>query len=130
MEIPPDSAYVLSLMKTTLRILGYTNRDLERNLKLSGSYMSRLFSGDMGLHFQHILDISRAIGLTPQELVTLAYPEMLTPPTGEAALRYEALLDETPAGPLGPAAPAPPDPTLVRAVEEVVSTLLGRIAPS
>jgi hypothetical protein len=127
MEIPPDSAYVLSLMKTTLRLLGVTNRDLERSLKLSGSYMSRLFSGEMGLHFQHILDISRAIGLTPQEMVTLAYPEMLLPPTGEAALRYGSILDETPAGPLDGEEPAPPDPTLVRAVETVVGALLGRI---
>src|SRR5262245_10718831 len=120
MEIPPESAHVLNVVKTILRLLEQTNRDLERHLGLSGSYMSRLFSGDMALHFQHLLDISRTLGLAPQELVTLAYPEILDPPTGEAARRYWAVLEpfKSPAEALGQAVPEEPPPALVQAVEE------------
>ncbi|HZF11835.1 MAG TPA: hypothetical protein VFE33_23865 [Thermoanaerobaculia bacterium] len=126
MEIPPDSAHFLTVVKTVLRLLGQTNRDLERHLELSGSYMSRLFSGDIELRFQHILDISRTLGLAPQELVMLAYPEILTPPTGEAALRLWSLLEpfKSPAEALGQVAPEAPHPALVQAVEGVVGALL------
>jgi len=131
MEIPPETAHFLSVLKTVLRLLGQTNRDVERHLGLSGSYMSRLFSGDIELRFQHIVDISRVLGLTPEELVTLAYPEILSPPTGEAALRYWAVLEpfKSPAEALGQTAPEVPSPALVRAVEEVVASLLRRMQP-
>src|SRR6185369_6788928 len=87
----PEERHVLSILKTTMRVLGYSNRDIERELGLSGSYLSRLFSGDIDLRFSHILNISRAMGLAPEEILLLAYPHTEAPKS-EAASRWAASL--------------------------------------
>jgi transcriptional regulator with XRE-family HTH domain len=127
----PDEQHVLTLLKTTMRVLGYSNRDVERELGLSGSYLSRLFSGDIDLRFSHIVKISRAMGLAPEEILLLAYPPSQAAKS-EAARRLAASLEaleprETPL-------PTPAQPRLTRqeqqmaeAVEEVVASMLGKL---
>jgi transcriptional regulator with XRE-family HTH domain len=82
---------MLTMLKTAMRVLGYTNRDVERKLGLSSSYLSRLFSGMIELKYQHIVDIARAIGMEPEEILYLAFPQPRQPPT-EAAARIRALI--------------------------------------
>jgi transcriptional regulator with XRE-family HTH domain len=94
----PEVEHMLTMIKTAMRVLGYTNRDVERKLGLSSSYLSRLFSGLIDLKFQHIIDIAGAIEMDPVELIYFAYPQPKQPPS-KAATRMRTLIG-------GPAMPA------------------------
>jgi len=118
------------MLKTAMRVLGYTNRDVERKLGLSSSYLSRLFSGMIELKYQHIVDIARAIGMEPEEILYLAFPQPRQPPT-ESAARIRALIGS----PQQPAAapthayvppPAPSGPTQ-REIEEMMTRTIRRL---
>ena len=116
----PEEQHVLAVLKTTLRVLGVTNRDVERRLGLSGSYLSRLFSGDIDLRFSHLVSIARALGMEPEELLWLAYPQDEASSSPRLVLPLEAtvervvarLLRQLSAGlaglPGGPRNPPPP----------------------
>lgn len=131
--MPPEEKHVLSVLKTTMRVLGYSNRDLERKLKLSGSYLSRLFSGDLDLRFSHILDLSRAMGLAPEEMLRLVYPSE-PGPKSPAAKRLEGYLQSLRA-PTEPGEPGnAPKPTrqeieMGEAIEAVLSGMLEKLGP-
>jgi transcriptional regulator with XRE-family HTH domain len=75
----PEVEHMLHILKTTMRLLGVTNRDVERKLGLSSSYLSRLFSGNIELRYEHIVDIAGALGLRPEEILHLAYSELPEP---------------------------------------------------
>ncbi len=81
---------MLSVLKTAMRVLGFTNRDIERQLGLSSSYLSRLFSGTIELRFEHIVEIARAMGLEPAEILSFSYPQRREP--SAAALRLRELM--------------------------------------
>lgn len=70
----PEVEHMIGTLKTAMRLLGYTNRDIERKMGWSSSYLSRLFSGGMELRYEHIVDIARSMGLEPEEILRLAYP--------------------------------------------------------
>jgi transcriptional regulator with XRE-family HTH domain len=93
----PETEHIIQILRSALRVLGFTNREVEKKLGVSGGYLTRLFNGTMELRFEHIVDIARAIGLEPQEIFELAYPQPRQPPT-EAAQR----LRETFAPPQSP----------------------------
>jgi hypothetical protein len=127
----PEEKHVLSVLKTTMRVLGFSNRDLERELKLSGSYLSRLFSGDIDLRFSHILDLSRAMGLAPEEVLLLAYPP-IEGPKSPAAQRLAAFLERRQVPPEGPAPAAPTreEIEMEAAIEGVLSGILEQLTPA
>jgi len=124
----PEERHVLSILKTTMRVLGYSNRDIERELGLSGSYLSRLFSGDIDLRFSHILNISRAMGLAPEEILLLAYPHTEAPKS-EAAQRLAASLEplEAPRPARGKPRRTPSEQQMEEAVEQTVAGMLGKL---
>ncbi|HEX7183299.1 MAG TPA: helix-turn-helix transcriptional regulator [Thermoanaerobaculia bacterium] len=102
---PRDKEAIERLIRkltTAMRVLGVSNREVERRIGLSPSYLSRLFNGLIELRVEHVLAISRAIGLSPGELFALAYPQQGEPPS-EAAARLRKVLEDL-ALPL----PAPP----------------------
>jgi transcriptional regulator with XRE-family HTH domain len=75
----PEVEHMLHILKTTMRLLGVTNRDVERKLGLSSSYLSRLFSSSIELRYEHIVDIAGALGMRPEEILYLAYSELPEP---------------------------------------------------
>lgn len=77
-----------AILRTAMRILGFKNADVERKLGWSTSYLSRLFSGGIELRYEHVLDISGALGLRPDELFRFAYPDRGEDPS-DAALRLK-----------------------------------------
>lgn len=126
-----------------MRSLEYTNRDVERKLGLSGSYLSRLFSGLVDLKVDHIVSISRAVGLEPEEMFQFAFPKRKRSPTVAALRVREALAqarqDEGEAGD-GPleeldddAAPPPalrnslPPSELEQAMERLMARTIRRL---
>jgi len=76
-----ESRRILELLSTLIRILGLSNREIERRVGLSPSYLSRLFGGYLELKMEHVLEIGRALGLEPQEFFELAYPKSSEPPS-------------------------------------------------
>jgi len=72
---------ILDLLRTLIRILGLSNREIERRAGFSPSYLSRLFGNYLELKYEHVLEISRALGITPRELFELAYHDHAETPT-------------------------------------------------
>lgn len=89
----PEVEHMIGTLKTTMRLLGYTNRDIERKMGWSSSYLSRLFSGGMELRYEHIVDIARAMGLEPEEILRLAYPTQKKP-ASDNMQRIQGILGE------------------------------------
>jgi transcriptional regulator with XRE-family HTH domain len=82
---------LLNVLRTAMKILDITNREVEKKLGLSYGYLSRLFAGAIELKIEHILDICGAIGLRPAEFFHLAYPRVPVPGTPAAAKLRDVL---------------------------------------
>jgi transcriptional regulator with XRE-family HTH domain len=90
---------LITILKTAMRVLGVTNREVERKLGMSPSYLTRVFSGGIELKAEHLIHIPRAIGLEPAEFFHLAYPKRNEPASRAALTLRETLqqLGTTPA---------------------------------
>lgn len=120
---------MLQVLKTIMRILGYTNRDIERKLGLSSSYLSRLFSGGLELRFEHIVNIARAMGLEPQEVFYFAYPQPQEPPSEALARLRKATGGFQPAPPAAALPPAyPTEEEIERLTAKALRKLFGGFA--
>lgn len=131
---------MLSVLKTAMRVLGFTNRDIERQLGLSSSYLSRLFSGTIELRFEHIVEIARAMGLEPAEILSFSYPQRREP--SAAALRLRELMGSFQGAPAAAAPPAavsapsltgasqapPSEAELERLMAKTIRRLFGELA--
>jgi transcriptional regulator with XRE-family HTH domain len=73
-NIPPDIAHVLARLKLAIQALGYSLRDVERSLKTSDGYLSRVFLGAIELKMDHIIGIAKALQMAPEELMAFVYP--------------------------------------------------------
>jgi transcriptional regulator with XRE-family HTH domain len=82
---------LLNVLRTAMKILDITNREIEKKLGLSYGYLSRLFAGAIELKVEHILDICGAIGLRPAEFFHLAYPRVPLPGTAAAVKLRDVL---------------------------------------
>jgi transcriptional regulator with XRE-family HTH domain len=96
---------LLNVLRTSIRLLGLTNREIERRLGLTPSYVSRIFSGTIELKMEHVLAIARAMGLEPWEFFELAYPRR-SDPTSESFRAIRTLLRDMQPPPEPPARPA------------------------
>jgi transcriptional regulator with XRE-family HTH domain len=130
----PETQRLLNLLKVSLKILGVTHRDLARRLKMSPSYVSKLFSGASDLRLDHIVRICRAVDLEPSEFFGLAYPRQpLSGSASRAAAKLGELLQNTQLPP--PPAPKPEEPKLSeeklhRMLEEALEKMLRRSGAS
>lgn len=115
-----ETQHMLQVLKAIMRLLGFTNRDVERKLGLCNSYLSRLFSGGMELRFDHIVQISKAMGLRPEEVFLFAYSQPQEPPS-EALLRLRQTT-----GAFARAAPAPPPQARPAPSEADLERLMAR----
>lgn len=95
---------LLNVLRTAIRLLGLTNREIERRLGMTPSYLSRLFNGTIELKVEHVVSIARAIGIAPAEFFGLAYPRLPDPPSESYQTIRTLLRDMQP--PDSPAKPA------------------------
>lgn len=102
----PETEHMIRTLRTAMRSLGFTNREVEKRLGVSGGYLTRLFSGVMELRFEHIVQIAKTIGMEPSEIFQLAYPPSGIPPTA-ASQRLRELGDRLHAGAAPSARPEP-----------------------
>jgi transcriptional regulator with XRE-family HTH domain len=71
--------YVLDRIKIAIRGLGLSVRDIEKRLGYSFGYLSRVFSGNIELKMEHIVDIARSLEMDPEELLAFVYPTLKEP---------------------------------------------------
>jgi transcriptional regulator with XRE-family HTH domain len=104
---------LLELLRTLMRMLGFSNREVERRMGLNHGSVSRVFSGIIEAKLELVLGAVKAIGLEHDEFFAFAYPELRPPEQeSEAARKIRSMLEDLrPTGSrLGRPAPAPVEP--------------------
>jgi transcriptional regulator with XRE-family HTH domain len=94
-SMTPESEHMIKVLKTAMRVLGYKYQDVEKKLGVAPGYMGRLFRGVIQLRFDHIVEITQAIGLKPEEIFQLAFPQPPQPPS-EGAQRLRQMAHSLP----------------------------------
>jgi transcriptional regulator with XRE-family HTH domain len=84
---------VIRRLRTAMRLLGFTNREIERRLGYTPSYLTRLLSGEIELRFEHIVEIASAMGMTAEEFFQFAYPDR-PGERSEPAIQLAEILEE------------------------------------
>lgn len=84
---------ITELIQALQRVLGRSNRDLERELGVHPSYLSRVFNGTTELRLTHVLALSAALGLRWDEFFRIAYPSVPQPPS-EAASELQRVFQD------------------------------------
>jgi transcriptional regulator with XRE-family HTH domain len=87
----PETQHLLNVLRSVVRVLGYTYNDIAGKLGVGSGYLSRLFAGKIELKVDHVVSIAKAIGLEPEEILNLAWPQPKNPPS-LAAARYRELV--------------------------------------
>jgi len=121
-----ESQRILLLLSTLIRVLRLSNREIERRVGLSPSYLSRLFGGYLELKMEHILEISRALGLEPEEFFELAYPKSSEPPS-ESMKKIRAIGDSLrPSRPVAEPAPQPSPGITAEELERLIQEAIRK----
>jgi transcriptional regulator with XRE-family HTH domain len=87
----PETRHLIEVLKRAIEAAGRKNGDVERALRMSPGYLSRLFAGNIALRFEHIVKIAGALGLSPAEIFQALYPVPKDPPTASMVRLQEAL---------------------------------------
>ena len=119
---------LLLVLRTAIRLLGLTNREVERRLGMTPSYLGRLFGGTIELKVEHVLAISRALGMAPAEFFELAYPRRPDPPSESAKTIRKLLRDMQPLEPEVRPAAAITEEELQRKIQDSVRQALRDLA--
>jgi transcriptional regulator with XRE-family HTH domain len=129
----PETQHLLNVLRAALRTLGFTYNDVAAKLGVGSGYLSRLFAGKIELKVDHVVNIARAIGFAPEEILQLAFPQPKSPPT-LAAARYRELSAGVDPGrppfvPRSMAGPAVGEGDVEAAVTKALQKLLAPAAP-
>ena len=102
-----ETRRLMELFGTLSRLLGYSNREIERRAGLTHSWASKVFMGEAEPKVDLLLKVIEAIGLDYGEFFELAYGDRRKRPT-EAAQRIRRMLEGLQPSPLfgTPEAPA------------------------
>ena len=118
---------MIQVLRTVMRLLGLRQTQVERALGWSASSLSKLLTGRAELRFEHIVDVSRAMGLEPQEVLRFAYPDWGEPPS-EAGRRVREVTGKlVPPNPPAPPAPQPEARLTEKDVERMVVRTMRRM---
>jgi transcriptional regulator with XRE-family HTH domain len=90
--------YVLDALKSAIKILGFTVRDIENKLRYSHGYLSRVFSGTIELKMEHVIDIATALEVDPEELLAFVYPTLKDPASPAAYELWQRVGGQPPVG--------------------------------
>jgi len=127
----PETQHLLTVLRSVIRVLGYTYSDIAGKLGVGSGYLSRLFAGKIELKVDHVVSIAKAIGLEPEEILQLAWPQPKNPPSLGAARYRELVAGSEPARrPASWAAEPPPaEGDVEAAVAKALQRLLAPAAP-
>jgi transcriptional regulator with XRE-family HTH domain len=87
---------LLDILHTFMRMLGISNREVERRLDLKHGTISRLLGGQIEAKLELVLSVARAIGLEYEEFFAFAYPERSSSsqPESGAARKIRTMLED------------------------------------
>lgn len=127
--IPPDLAYVLARLKLAIQALGLSLRDVERRLRVSDGYLSRIFLGTIELKMEHVIGIAKALQMAPEELMHFVYPKPREPITPAAYQLWRRVGGTPPVAPsLTPKQPEEKKGAVTEAdAERLLREALGRV---
>jgi hypothetical protein len=108
---------LLELLRTLMRMLAFSNREVERRMELNHSTLSRVFGGVVEAKLELVLGVARAIGLEYDEFFALAYPDRRAAAAESPAARkiHSMLQDLRPSGFSAPARQEEPPAAALRA---------------
>lgn len=92
MAVKGETARLMELLRTVVRLLGYTNRDVARRAGLHQVTAAKYFRGEGEPRLDFVLAVLKAIELQPWEFFDFAYPERGEP--SEAGRRVRNLLSQ------------------------------------
>ena len=95
---------ILRMLRMAIRLLGLSNREIERRLGWTPSYMTRILKGNIELKVEHLVAIAGAMGLSPREFFLFAFPDR-GEPSSEAAVKLVDFVED-----FRPSAARKPDP--------------------
>jgi transcriptional regulator with XRE-family HTH domain len=121
----PETQRLVNLLKVCVRILGISNREIAQRLKMSPSYVSKLFAGVSPFRLDHLILVCKAIGMEPGEFFAFAYPGPAVKPSLTAA-RLRELLQSVALPPL-PLPARPPRTLSTEQIEEMLRATLERL---
>jgi hypothetical protein len=112
-----ETEQLLKILRTAVRVLGYTNQEIEDKLGVYHGYLGRVFKGAIHLQFEDVVRIARALEMEPGEIFQLAFPQAALKPATEGARRLQETLQslQPPAPALEAPAPASPAPAAASA---------------
>ena len=127
----------MELFGTLARLLGYSNREIERRANLNHAWASKVFQGQAEPKLELLLKIIEAVGLDYGEFFDLAYGDRRQARPTEAAQRIRRMLEGLQPGPLfgAPVAPArkeeraPDTRETIDGLKEIVRKVSRRWAP-
>ncbi|MEO6194109.1 MAG: helix-turn-helix transcriptional regulator [Thermoanaerobaculia bacterium] len=90
--------YVLDALKSAIKILGFTVRDIENKLRYSHGYLSRVFAGTIELKMEHVIDVAKALEVDPEELLAFVYPTLKDPASPAAYELWQRVGGQPPVG--------------------------------
>lgn len=79
----PQTKRLIFVLKSAIRAVGLTLKELEKKLGVSPAYLTRLFSGQIPMRVDQVTEIAEAAGLDPDEIFRLAFPAVQKPVTPE-----------------------------------------------
>lgn len=82
-----EMARLMELLRTIVRLLGFTNRDVERRAGLNHATAVRNFRGEGEPKLEFLLAVVKAIGLEYREFFEIAYSERTEPSASGQKLR-------------------------------------------
>ncbi len=101
---------LLNLLRSLMRLLGFSNREVERRMGLNQGQVSRVLSGQIEAKMALVLGVARSIGLEYDEFFAFAYPDPRPAAQESASAKsVRSLLEDImpSAGRLGRPVPAP-----------------------
>jgi transcriptional regulator with XRE-family HTH domain len=120
---------MLDALRSALRLLGLSNREVEKRLGVSVGYLSRLFSGTIELRFEHLAELARVLEMDPVELLYFAFPRPKDPPTRGARRLREMAGTEPDPGDSGSSPSSPTDEDMERLIAKTLQKLLAPPPP-
>ena len=69
-----ETQRLIAALRTSIRLSGVSYRHIERELKMSTGYLTRILAGQVQLKLVHILEVCRVIGFPASEFFTALFP--------------------------------------------------------
>jgi transcriptional regulator with XRE-family HTH domain len=82
-----EAQRLIEVLRTLVRMLGYTNRDVERRANLNHATATKYFRGEGEPRLEFVLSVVHAIGLEYWEFFELAYGQRTAPSAAGVQLR-------------------------------------------